>query len=89
MCKYTSFTMALLGTKQVSRTDVEEALDKGKLFARMRNGNNWKVRRNGKTQTWVKSPLRFRIPCKAGFRSTFQITESDLPSFALHFVIED
>jgi hypothetical protein len=89
MCKYTSFTMALLGTKKVSREDVETALDQGKLFVRMRNGNNWRVRRNGKTQTWVKEPSRFRIPCKAGFRVTFQLTDADLYSFPLHYVIED
>jgi hypothetical protein len=88
MCPYANFTASLF-SKQVSRVDVETALDKGMLYVRMRNGNSWKVRRNGKTQTWVREPSRFRIPCKAGLRCTFQLTDADLPSFALHFEIKE
>jgi len=79
-------------TKAVSRADIEQALDAGTLMVRMRNGNNWRVRRNGQTQTRVNPELvegadDFRIPCKAGLRLTFQITQADLPTFPLHFVI--
>ena len=79
-------------SKQVSRQEIEHALDNGKLFVRMRNGNNWRVRRNGQTQRWITRPPelvegRFRIPCKAGLRLTFQLTHVDLPTFPLHYVI--
>lgn len=74
-------------TKAVSRQQVEQALDEGKLFVRMRNGNNWRVRRNGQTQRWVTRPDDFRIPCKAGLKLTFQIMHTDLSTFDLHFVI--
>lgn len=76
-------------SKQISRHEIEQALDQGKLFVRMRNGNNWRVRRNGMTQTWVTRPDDFRIPCKAGLRLTFQLTHVDLPTFPLHYVIEE
>ena len=76
-------------SKQVSRQDIERALADRKLFVRMRNGNNWRVRRNGNTQRWATRPDEFRIPCKAGLRLTFQITPADLPTFPLHYVIEE
>ena len=74
-------------SKQISRHEIEHALDQGKLFVRMRNGNNWRVRRNGQTQRWITRPDEFRIPCKAGLRLTFQLTHVDLPTFPLHYVI--
>ena len=76
-------------TKAVSRADIEQALDAGTLMVRMRNGNNWRVRRNGVTRVLSQSKDDFRIPCKAGLRLTFQITHTDLPTFPLHYVIEE
>jgi hypothetical protein len=90
MCKYATFTAKdILGMRSVSRADIEQALDTGKLYVRMRNGNNWRVRRNGKTQTWVTRPDDFRIPCKAGLKLTFQIEHTDLPTFGLYYVIQE
>jgi hypothetical protein len=64
--------------KTITRDNLEAILDSGELFAAMRNGNWWRLRRNGKTQTWKRDPLRFRIPIKAGLRATGQLTETDL-----------
>lgn len=60
----------------MTRQEIESALSEGKLWARMGNGNLWLLRRNGKTQTWKTRPDDFRIPVKAGLRSTGQITET-------------
>lgn len=54
---------------------IEQALDNDRVKVLMKNGNLWLVRRNGKTQTWKRDPLRFRIPIKFGFRSYGEITE--------------
>jgi hypothetical protein len=36
----------------------------------MHNGNWWKCRRNGRTQSWKTRPAHFRLPIKAGLRAT-------------------
>lgn len=36
-----------------------------------------RVRRNGKTKTWKRSPEKFRIPVKHGLRTCFYITEQN------------
>ncbi len=48
---------------------VEHALDTHKIWVRMNNGRYWRVRRNGQTKIWIKSPKRFSIPIKAGLRA--------------------
>jgi hypothetical protein len=60
----------------MKRQEIETALDNGLLWARMGNGNLWRLRRNGKTQLWKTRPDEFRIPVKAGLRSTGQITDA-------------
>ena len=57
--------------------DIERALDNSdmELWAQMGNGRWWKLRRNGKTQTWKRSPERFRIPVKAGLKSCGEVQE--------------
>jgi hypothetical protein len=52
----------------VNQFDIEEALDKGYLFVAMASGSWWKLRRNGATRKWKRTPDRFEIPCKMGFR---------------------
>lgn len=71
-----------------SRTlaQLETALDAGKLETRMNNGNWWKVRRNGRTQTWKTRPTEFRIPIKIGFRGTGAITHQSIDSHELRIV---
>jgi hypothetical protein len=44
----------------------------------MGRGVWWRVRRNGKTQTWKRDPERFRIPLKAGLRSYGEATAEAL-----------
>jgi hypothetical protein len=55
---------------------VERALDMGHLWALMRSGRYWKLRRNGKTQTWKRDPSRFRILVKFGFSGGGEITQA-------------
>lgn len=60
----------------LNQTAIEHALDGGFLWARMTSGRYWKLRRNGRTQTWKRDTARFRIPVKCGFRTYGEITES-------------
>ena len=62
---------------QLTRDNFETQLDKGNVFAAMRNGRWWRIRRNGKTQTWKTDASRIRIPVKAGLKSCAAITETD------------
>lgn len=66
-----------------TRETIESALDRGVLFAET-NGRRWlRLRRNGRTQTWKTRPNDFRIPVKAGLRSTAQITHDNMNSGTL------
>lgn len=66
--------------KIIDRKDFETALDTGRVYAKMRNGNYWQVRRNGKTQLWKTRPFDFSVPVKAGLRATDRYTHLDLAS---------
>lgn len=73
---------------QVTRADIETALDRGNLWVRMNNGNFWKARRNGATKLWKTRPADFQIPIKAGLRVTGRITETDaLTEFPRSYLI--
>ena len=58
-------------------SEIESALDAGRISVRMRNGKFWKVRRNGVTKRWVRKPNEFRIPVMFGFRGHDAITHCD------------
>src|ERR1700722_3071203 len=58
-----------------TRQEIEDALDGRALYAAVNTGKWWLARRNGKTQTWKRSPERFRIPIKFGFRGTAALDE--------------
>lgn len=62
----------------LSLEQIEANLDGHCLKAVMRTSANgyslWTVRRNGRTRTWKRDPLRFEIPIKIGFRQTGTIT---------------
>lgn len=62
----------------MQRNELEAALDKGLVWVAMANGNNWRLRRNGKTQTWKTRPDEFRIPVKAGLKATGQLTHDSI-----------
>jgi hypothetical protein len=64
----------------LNQFDYEQALDAGQLFIAMRSGAWWQCRRNGQTKTWKRSPNRFYIPIKYGFRGYHAITETDAHS---------
>ena len=54
--------------------DTDHAIDHGCLWAKMSNGRYWRLRRNGRTQTWKRNLARFRIPVKAGMYVYDEIT---------------
>lgn len=60
----------------MTRTQIETALDANELWAAMRNGRYWRLRRNGRTQTWKTRPSEFRIPVKAGLKAYAALTET-------------
>lgn len=62
----------------MTREQVEQALDSGRLEIHMKTDRWWKCRRNGKTKLWKTMPDRFRIPIKYGFRFYGAIDEEDL-----------
>lgn len=70
-----------------TRKALESALDSGRLFAAMANGNWWKMRRSGRTQLWKRTPARFRIPFKVGLKLSGELTEQDLPLNLNHYRI--
>jgi hypothetical protein len=72
----------------MDRTTIETALDSGRLDIAMNNSKFWRARRNGKTQTWKKSPERFSIPVKVGLRECFRIDNSWLDRPDLYRIVE-
>ncbi len=60
---------------------IEAALKAGNLWAQMSNGRYWRVRRNGKTQTWKTRPGNFRVPIKAGLRSYGEVSHDSEVAF--------
>ena len=63
----------------MTRIEIEDKLGKGLLWARMSNGNLWRLRRNGVTKLWKTRPNEYSIPVKAGLKLCGRITDlSDL-----------
>lgn len=67
----------------VPRDALNQLLDKGLIEIRMARDLSdgspryWKIRRNGKTQTWKRDANRVRIPFKYGMYGYGAITEAD------------
>lgn len=57
-----------------SHQQVRYEIEHGAIWARMPNGRYWRVRCNGRTQTWKRDLFRYRIPVKAGLRACGEIT---------------
>lgn len=74
----------------MTRNDIELALTNGLLWARMANGNLWRVRRNGATKVWKRDTARFEIPVKVGLKSCTRIAETSViePEGDGRFIIE-
>ena len=60
---------------------IEAALDRGALCVAMRNGGWWRIRRNGRTQTWKTRRGEFRIPVKFGLKLCGNIKHDNLEYF--------
>lgn len=71
------------GETPVTIAEIELMLAHGQIFAEMRNGRFWQVRRNGATRRWKREPERFAIPVKAGLRSYATITERNIGEFVI------
>lgn len=61
----------------ITRSNVDALLDAGSIEAAMRNGNWWRIRRNGKTRTWKRDANRIEIPFKMGMYGYGTITQAD------------
>jgi hypothetical protein len=57
---------ATKGTRMITRDNIDQLLNSGRIEAAMTTGKWWKIRRNGATKRWKKDPSRIRIPFKAG-----------------------
>jgi hypothetical protein len=64
-------------TETATRANFESLLDSGRLECLMSSGRWWRIRRNGKTQTWKRNPAAIRVPFKMGLRGHGAIVESD------------
>lgn len=72
--------------------EIEKALAEGRIYALVTNGRKrsyWRVRRNGRTQTWKTRPGEFRIPVVAGLRAYGAITHKSRIGPDGDFKIED
>jgi len=63
--------------------ELEQALDGGNLWVQATATRYWKVRRNGVTKRWKRDLYRYSIPCKAGFRDTFSLTNETVDRHSL------
>lgn len=59
-------------------SQLEVALDAGKLQMRHMKDKWYAVRRNGQTKKWTTRPGQFSIPCKVGFNCYLSITQDDM-----------
>lgn len=64
----------------MTQSELEKALDSGKLQAQVTSGRWWFMRRNGKTRIWKTRPGKFYLPTKVGYREHYALTEKDLDS---------
>ena len=69
---------------KITRKNVDSLLDKGEIECAMRNGNWWRIRRNGATKTWKRDANRVYIPYKMGLYGYGAITETDFENGILN-----
>lgn len=58
-------------------SQLEAALDAGKLQMRHMRDKWYAVRRNGQTRKWTTRPGEFAVPCKVGFNCYLTISHKD------------
>jgi hypothetical protein len=63
--------------RTITRSNIDEMLNTGRIETAMRNGNWWRIRRNGATKRWKTDASRIRVPFKAGLKVYGAITEAD------------
>lgn len=62
----------------LTQQQADRLVDAGELEVAMQHGRWWRVRRNGRTQTWKTRPGHYRIPLKMGLRGYTELTHSDV-----------
>lgn len=74
----------------MDKVQIERALADGLLWARMGNGNLWRLRRNGATKLWKRDATRFEIPVKAGLKACARISQDSeiVPEGDGRFIVE-
>jgi len=61
----------------ITRENIDNLLDSGRIEIAMRNGNWWKIRRNGATKHWKREATRIYVPFKHGIYGYGNVAESD------------
>ena len=64
-------------TMPITRENIDSLLNSGKIEIAMKNGNWWRIRRNGATKHWKRDALRICVPFKAGLYMYGNVSESD------------
>lgn len=80
---------ALTVPARITRENIDELLDAGRIEVRMQSGAWWSIRRNGQTKRWKSQPGRIRIPYKYGFKGYGAITTWDFVDMRGHRLSEE
>lgn len=72
----TQITLPTVATP-ITRQNVDAILDAGQLYAAIKNGKWYRLRRNGQTKRWKRDKSRIHVPFKYGLYGYGQITEND------------
>ena len=64
-------------TIPITRENIDDLLDRGKIETAMSNFKWWRIRRNGVTKHWKRDAARIYVPFKAGLRLYGNLTEID------------
>ena len=67
-------------TIPITRENIDDLLNRGKIEVAMNNGRWWRIRRNGATKHWKRDAARIYVPFKAGLRFYGNLTETDFSS---------
>jgi hypothetical protein len=62
---------------EITKQNIDALLDAGLVEVHMKNGNWWKIRRNGQTKRWKRDTNRIKVPFKMGLYGYGAITETD------------
>lgn len=70
----------------MTKSEIFAAIAAGRLEVQGRPGHWWKVRYNGKPRDFPDG--RYEIPCRAGLKLFFDLTEHDIPLDPMKFRVK-